>query len=195
MVKKISWRRTLPVLGVGLLSAGLISVASNNPTSAHDRGNWNNDTQYFLKLAGVSGDSNVSGHQGEIELDAYRLMEDQPEEQQNQPQIQTADNLADNNLRFIAESSKASPALFEKANNGSKITEGVLTVRKGGKTADYLTIKLTDIVISNYQNSGNDKNNSLDEVVIDYGTLEMTHNEGSPFKKGWDFRNNKEWKH
>jgi type VI secretion system secreted protein Hcp len=192
MVKRISWRRTLPVLGIGLLGAGLMTfVGGNTSTSAHNRGDWNNDTKYFLKLSGIAGASTENKHQGEIELNAYRIMEDEPDVQAADEKTELSD-LGDNNMRIIADSSKASPALFAKAASGDKIAEAVLTVRKGGKTSDYLTIKMTDVIVSNYQNSGNDKNDSVDEVVFDYASITMEHNEGTPFKKGWDFRNKKE---
>lgn len=189
---KTSWRRVLPVLGIGLLAAGVISLATGgSSTSAHNRGEWQKDTKYYLKLAGIPGDSQDPKHQGEIELNAYRIMEDEADaaaQQQN-----ALSDLGDNNMRFIADSSKASPLLFQAAASGDTIADAVLTVRKAGKTSDYLTIKLTDVIISNYQNSGNDKNDSVDEVVLDYASIEFMHNEGEPIKKGWDFRNKREF--
>ncbi|HET8671816.1 MAG TPA: type VI secretion system tube protein Hcp [Candidatus Saccharimonadales bacterium] len=189
MSKKISWRKALPVIGIGLLSVGAVSfAASNSSTSAHDGGDWHKGTQYSIKLAGIEGD----GRDGAINLDAYRIMEDEPSTQQQDQNTTALSDLGDNNIRIIAESSKASPMLFEKANSGATIPEATLKVRKGGNNSDYLTIKMTDVMISSYQNSGSDENNSVDEVVFDYATLSIEHNEGSPFQKGWDFRNKHE---
>jgi type VI secretion system Hcp family effector len=181
---KISWRKAaLPVLGVGLLGAGVVSFTGGAQTSAHNRGDWKG-TQYSLKLAGVEGE----GKDGAINLDAYRIMEDEPDVQQLAENKTALSDLGDNNMRIIAPASKASPELFEKAASGETIADATLTVKKAGKTNAYLTLKMTDVMVSNYQNSGNDENNSVDEVVFDYATLTVEHNEGTPVKAGWDFK-------
>jgi type VI secretion system Hcp family effector len=189
MTITISWRRVLPVLAVSLLAVGLVSFVGSNKTAAHEQGNWNNGAKYYLKLAGVPGGSTAKGHEGEIQLSSYRIMENEPDTGEQQTALAP---LGDNNLRFLAETSKASPLLFAKAMSGDPIADAVLTVQKRGKQNDYLTIKLTDLVIASYQNSGNDQNNSLDEVLINYGSIEIEHNEGTPFKKGWDFKKKQE---
>lgn len=188
MIKKLPWRRTLSVLGIGVLAAGLLSLAGPKPSSAHERGDWNNETRYFLKVSGLTGSSTDSLHKGEIELNSYRIMEDEPDApNDNGMQTQLA-KLGDNNLRFLADSSKASPLLFAKAQTGETLPDATLTVIKGGKHSNYMTIKMTDVVVTSYQNSGNDSNNAIDEVLMNYGTVQIEHNEGTPVKEGWDFR-------
>jgi type VI secretion system Hcp family effector len=190
---KISWKKAaLPVLGVGLLSAGVISFAAPDQSSAHNRGNWDGDAKYYLKIDGVDGGVTDTKHKGAIELNAYRFMEDEPDVQATAEQKTALSDLGDNNLRVIADSSKASPALFEAAAEGKTLANATLTVQKPGKSHDYMTIKMTDLMVSNYQNSGNDDNESVDEVVFDYASVTVEHNEGTPFKKGWDFKNKKE---
>jgi len=188
----IAWHRLVPVLGVSLLSAGLVSFVNASPSSAHQRGDWDNKTQYFLKLDGVTGDSTDAKHQGQIELNSYRLMEDEPDTTTDSGMHTELAKLGDNNLRFLADSSKASPELFAKAQSGDVIANAVLSVRKGGKSSDYLTVKLTDVVVTSYQNSGDDSNNGIDEVLMKYGTVQIEHNEGTPVKHGWDFMKKQE---
>lgn len=186
MGKRFSWSKVLPVLGAGLMVAGIMSFAGSASSSAHDRGNWNGDTKYFLKLAGVPGDSTDSKHQGEIELESYRFLEDETDQQTTV----TADaGFGDNNLRFLADASSASPLLFSKAASGDHLTDATLTVRKGKTQKEYLVYKMTDLVISSYQTYGNGDKDPLDEVVIDYATLEVSHTDTHPVKKGWSFRN------
>jgi type VI secretion system secreted protein Hcp len=182
-----SWSKALPVLGMGLLVAGLISFVGGSSGSAHNRGDWNGETQYFLKLADVPGGSTDQKHPGEIELNSYRFLEDEPDAEE-EVAVATAPDFGDNNLRFLADSSKASPLLFDKANTGAPIADATLTVRKGKSQKEYLTYKMTDLVVTSYQNYGNGEEDPTDEVVIDYATLEITHNEGTPFKKGWNFK-------
>ncbi|HSD56246.1 MAG TPA: type VI secretion system tube protein Hcp [Candidatus Saccharimonadales bacterium] len=183
----IAWHRFVPVLGVSLLTAGLVSFVNATPSSAHQRGDWDKDTRYFLKLDGITGSSTDAKHQGQIELNSYRLMEDEPEAPTDSGMHAELVKLGDNNLRFLADSSKASPELFAKAQSGDVIANAVLSVQKGGKSNDYLTVKLTNVVVTSYQNSGDDSNNGIDEVLVKYGTVQIEHNEGTPIKKGWDF--------
>lgn len=189
MGKRFSWSRVLPVLGAGLMAAGVISFAGNATSSAHDRGNWDGETKYFLKLAGVDGDSTDSKHQGEIEVESYRFLEDETDQQTTV----TADaGFGDNNLRFLADASSASPVLFAKAASGEHLTDATLTVRKGKYQKEYLVYKMTDLVISSYQTYGNDDKDPLDEVVLDYATLEVNHNDTHQVKKGWNFKSKAE---
>jgi type VI secretion system secreted protein Hcp len=192
MSKKLfSWGKALPMLGIGLLAAGIVSFVGGSTSSAHDRGQWHGETKYFLKVAGIPGSSTDSKHQGEIELNSYRFLEDEPDAPAEEEMTAAAANadFGDNNLRFLADASKASPLLFAKATTGEAIADATLSVRKGKSTNDYLVFKMTDVVVSSYQNNGNDDQDPTDEVVFDYATLEVTHNEGTMLKKGWNFKN------
>jgi type VI secretion system secreted protein Hcp len=190
MLKNISWRRVVPLVGLSVFAASLATFFGvAQPSSAHSNHDWDQSTKYYLKLDGVTGDSTDDGHKGEIELNSYRIMEDEKDTSSTTGVTTQLAKLGDNNLRFLADSSKASPDLFSKAASGDKIANAVLTVRKGNKHSDYLTLKMTDVVLTSYQNSGNDNNNAIDEVLLNYGTIQITHNEGTPIKKGWDFMN------
>jgi type VI secretion system secreted protein Hcp len=188
MIKKIAWRRVMPLAVISLFAAGVAAVSVASPSSAHDRGDWNS-TKYFLKIDGVDGGSTDSKHSGEIELNSYRLMETEPDTGEMSTRLAP---LGDNNLRFLADSSKASPELFAKAQSGDTIANAVLSVRKAGQSGDYLTIKLTDVVLASYQNSGHEDDNGVDEVLLNYGTVQIQYNQTNPIHHGWDFHNKKE---
>lgn len=194
MLKQISWRRIVPLVGVSLFAASLVTFFGGpQTTSAHQNGDWDKDTKYFLKLDTVAGDSSDSKHKGEIELNSYRIMQNEPDEESGTGMSTQLAPLGDNNLRFLADSSKASPELFAKAASGDAIANAVLTVRKGGRTGDYMTLKMTNVMLTSYQNSGTDGANAIDEVLLNYGTIQIEHNEGTPVKKGWDFLNKKKF--
>lgn len=185
MSKKLfSWSKALPMLGIGLLVAGVLAFTGGSSTSAH--GNWHDSsTKYLLTLTGVPGDAANNA----IQLDSYRFLEDEPEAATTAETAAAAEaDFGDNNLRFLADASSASPLLFAKATTGEHIAEGTLAVRKGKSSTDYLVYKMTDIVISSYQSYGNQDNDPLDEVVLSYATLEITHNDSTPMKKGWNFK-------
>lgn len=190
MIKRTLWRRAMPLAILSVFAAGVAAFSVAAPSSAHDRGDWNsNETRYFLKLDGVDGGSTDSKHSGEIELNSYRLMENEPDTGEMSTRLAT---LGDNNLRFLADAGKASPELFAKANSGDTIANAVLSVRKAGQSGDYLTIKLTDVVLASYQNSGHEDDNGVDEVLLNYGTIQLQYNQTNPIRHGWDFHNKKE---
>jgi type VI protein secretion system component Hcp len=200
MIKKISWRRAVPLFAIGVLSAGVVSLSLNTHlTSAqrdddqyrHSHSKYKTEAKYYLKLDGVTGGSMDADHKGEIELNSYRILEDgddTPEALSDTPLAA----FGDNNLRFLADASKASPVLFEKAATKAVIPTATLTVKGGKYNKDYFVMKMTNVMVASYQNSANDEFGNLDEVVLDYGSLTLTHKDGSPVSKGWDFQNKKE---
>lgn len=177
---------------MGLLAAGALSFAFGGGSSSA-RGDYhnNNEVKYYLTLNGVDGEVDEDEHKDAIKLSSYRFLE-------NQPDVETMANgdgdvtFGDNNLRFQAEASKASPMLFAMAATGQQIPEATLTVQKGWDH-DYMTFKMTDLLVSSYQNNSNEEHPPLDEVVVSFETLEISHNQDDhkPFKKGWDFRDKK----
>lgn len=191
MKKRFSWQR-LAVLGVGLLAAGVVSFAFGGGSSSA-RGNYhdNNEVKYYLTLNGVDGDVDENEHKDAIKLSSYRFLENQPDVE---PMAANGDDVTfgDNNLRFQAEASKASPMLFAMATTGQQVPEATLTVQKGWDH-DYMTFKMTNLHVTSYQNNSNEQNPPLDEVVLSFETLEISHNQDdhSPFKKGWDFKDKK----
>lgn len=192
MKKHFSLTR-LAVLGVGLLAAGVLSFTlGGGSTSA--RGDWNrdnNEMKYYLTLDGVTGEIYNDQLQGAIELSSYRFLESEPEVQ---PMSAAAEdvNFGDNNLRFQADASKASPMLFSKAAAGEQMSSGKLTVSKGWDH-DYMTFDMTNLYVTSYQNSSNHENPLMDEVVLSFEALEVAHNEDNhdSFKRGWNFKDKK----
>jgi type VI protein secretion system component Hcp len=190
--KLFSWGKVLPVLGISMLAAALVSFIGTGSSSAYNKGDWDG-TRYTLDLAGVTGTTSEARHMGGLELNSYRFLEDMPAgTEEGMTAAAEAADFGDNNLRFLADSGKISPALFAKAASGEKIADAVLKVRKADKSGThYMTYKMTDLVVTSYQTYGNDEDKPVDEVVLSYATLEMTHNEGTPYKKGWSFKEDK----
>ena len=58
-------------------------------------------------------------------------------------------------LAFVQRTSKASPKLFLACATGQHVKTAVLTARKAGKAQlEYLTIKLGDVLVASFQESG-----------------------------------------
>lgn len=189
MKKRFSITR-LAALGVGLLAAGVLSFAfGGGSSSARADYYHDNEIKYYLTINGVDGDVDEIKHKDSIKLSSYRFLENQPDVE---PMAAEDVAFGDNNLRFQAEASKASPMLFVMASTGQQVLDATLTVRKGWNSS-YMTFKMTNLQVASYQNNSNEEHPPLDEVVMSFETLEISHaqDEQKPFKKGWDFKDKK----
>jgi type VI secretion system secreted protein Hcp len=108
----------------------------------------------FLKMDGVPGESNDKFHKDEIEISSFSW---------GLTQTGSFDHgggggagkAVFQDLHFASSISKASPLLAKSCATGEHIKEATLTVRKGGdKGFEFMKIKLTDVIISSYQNGG-----------------------------------------
>src|SRR3954451_12808112 len=97
---------------------------------------------YFLKIAGVAGESTASGHKDEIDVESWSWGETQLGTTTGSGAGASKVSMQDFN--FVARTSKASPALFLKCASGERITQAVLTARKaGGSQGDFLTLTMS----------------------------------------------------
>ncbi len=153
---------------------------------------------YFLKLAGIIGESSDSKHKGEIDLLAFSFGESQTGSHAaggggGAGKVQMSD------FSFTARTSKASPQLFLHCAQGKHIKEAILTVRKSGKAQqEYLKLKLTDVLISSYTiggSEGDDRpadNFSLNFVKLsfDYFAQKSDGSLDAGTHAGWDLKQN-----
>lgn len=109
---------------------------------------------YFLKLDGIPGESQDDKHKDEIDILSWSWSE-------SQSGTHSAGggggggkvHMTDFSLQM--QLNKASPKLFLACAKGTHIKEALLTCRKaGGGQQEYLKIKFTDLLISNYQTGG-----------------------------------------
>jgi type VI secretion system secreted protein Hcp len=128
---------------------------------------------YFLKIDGIKGESQASGHKDEIDIESFSWGVTQS------GSFATAGgggsgkaNFQD--LHFTARASKASPNLLVACATGQHIKETTLTLRKaGGDQQPYYTIKLTDVLISSYQSGGSEGSNALpvDQFSLNFAKI------------------------
>ena len=152
----------------------------------------------FLKMDGIAGESADKFHKDEIEISSFSW---------GVSNTGTggvgggggAGKASFQDLHFSSSVSKASPLLAKFCATGEHIKEATLTVRKGGggdKGFEFMKIKLTDVIISSYQNGGSVGDDrpsdqfSLNFVKIDFlYTVERT---GETTEFQFDQRFNKE---
>jgi len=158
----------LTLLIAGIFTAG--SLAANEAYAAVDM---------FLKMGDIKGESVVAGHVGEIEILSYEWGETSAKPHAGGGG--GAGKVAIQDLTFTMAYEKSSPKLMQATNSGKSFEEVILTVRKaGGDTAPrdpFLTIKMTDIVISSYQTGGSaaDDTVPIDTVSLNFGKIDFEY--------------------
>jgi type VI secretion system secreted protein Hcp len=108
----------------------------------------------FLKIDGIEGESPDSKHAKEIQLLSFSFGADQPASSNTGGGAGTGKvNMHD--LSVLKQVDKASPKLLVACSTGQHISSAVLTARKaGGDQQDYMTVTLSDVLVSSVQASG-----------------------------------------
>jgi type VI secretion system secreted protein Hcp len=157
------------------------------------------ESDYFLKIDGIQGESLDSKHKGEIELESFAWGETSSAGQAG-PVGGGAGKVSVQDLHVAMRFSKASPALILACANGKHIKSAVLTARKAGKgQQEYLVYRFTDVLVTSYQTAGSAQEGAVpfDAVSLAFGKIELEYRpqkaDGSldaPVEVGWDVRKN-----
>jgi type VI secretion system secreted protein Hcp len=123
----------------------------------------------FLKLDGISGDSTDSKHKGEIDVESVAY------------DIQHSSNGTTALLRIDKVYDSSSPKLLSAAAAGRHIKSGTITfsVSGGSSDSDFLTYKLSNIVVSSYEQGGSNPDQKAlgsleEEIGLTAGKLAVT---------------------
>ena len=103
----------------------------------------------FLKLDGIPGDSTDDDHKGEIDVEAFTF-------NAKRATGSGGGKVKFAPLRVIKVYDASSPKLMQAAASGRHIKSAVLTFRRSGdpNRVEFLTYKLSDVVVSSYQEGG-----------------------------------------
>ncbi len=150
---------------------------------------------YFLKIDGISGESQDAKHKGEIELASFSWGVAQPGAAAAAGRA--AGKVAFQDFHFVMTVNKASPLLFLASASGKHIKEAYLSVRRAGKLGlEYLKIKFNDVLISSFEEAGGAEA-PLETVAFNFGSIAMTYTPqdargtaGSAVEAGWDLKKN-----
>jgi len=132
---------------------------------------------YFLKIDGVPGESTDKSHPNEIEVESWSWGE---------TQVVTAGGgtgggagrVSMQDLNFVTRTSKASPVLFLTCASGKHLSKAVLTARKSGESQfDFLTLTLTDVLVSSYQIAGSSPADTvpMDQVSLNFAKIQFQY--------------------
>ena len=152
----------------------------------------------FLKIDGIKGESKDSKHKEEIDVLAWSWGVS------NSGSMHVGGgggsgkaNVQD--LSFTKYVDKASPTLMLFACNGTHIKEATLVVRKaGGTPVEYLTIKMSEIIVSSVSTGGSGGQDRLTEnvtfnfakVALDYVPQDEKGAPGAKIPMTWNIAAN-----
>jgi type VI secretion system secreted protein Hcp len=155
---------------------------------------------YFLKLDGIDGESADSKHKGEIDVESWSWGETQTGTHVGGGGG-GAGKVVMQDFHFVQKISKASPKLMLACATGQHIKEATLTCRKaGGKQEAFLTVKMSDLLVSSYQTGGSGHSDIVptDQISLNYSKIEFEYKEQKPdgsmggaTKAGYDVKANK----
>lgn len=157
---------------------------------------------YFLRIAGVSGESVDSKHKGEIEVLSWSWGESNPAQPGGGGGGGAAGKVQMQDLVFTTQVSKASPTLMLACASGKHFKDAVLTARKAGKEQqEFLTLSLSDVLVSTYQTGGAEgevvpsESVSLNfsKIQVEYKPQKPDGSLGQSIKAGWDVKQNKQF--
>jgi type VI secretion system secreted protein Hcp len=155
---------------------------------------------YFLKIAGIEGESVDARHKGEIDIESWSWGETQPGAGPGAGAGAGAGRVAMNDFSFAMKLSKASPKLILACAEGNHIKAAWLTGhRAAGKETDYfLKWTFSDLLVTSYQTGASAEQPPLDQVSVNFGKIEVEYKAQKPdgsfgagFKAGWDVKGNK----
>jgi type VI secretion system secreted protein Hcp len=189
-------------LGVGALATaiGVVNATASGadadaaipapPTTATDN--------VFLKIPGITGSSTTVGHVGEIPLLTFDFGIT------NSAKISSgggggSGKAAFAPITFTARTSQASPDLFKSAVSGQHLASAVIAVARKGSRNAFLTITLTEVLISGYELAADPAGGlPLDQVSLVFGKIQYSFapqrpdgSIGTANTTGWDVTTNK----
>jgi len=128
----------------------------------------------FLKLGTIGGESTDDAHKGEIDVLSWSW---------GIAQSGTmaggggggAGKASFNDLSFMHNFDKASPAVMTACATGEHIKDATLVARKAGKgQQEYIIVKMTDILITSVQPSGSSEN-PMESVSMQFAKVDIEY--------------------
>lgn len=142
------------------------------------------NTEVFLKIPDIQGESQAEGHRGEIEIESFSWGVT------NQGSFGSgggggAGKVAFQDLHVTTSVSTASPQLWLASAKGKHIPKVELFVRRTGETPrQFLSYELSDVLVSSYQSVSSDNSIPLDEITLRFSDLKFAYQtqqaDGSP---------------
>jgi type VI secretion system secreted protein Hcp len=155
---------------------------------------------YFLKIAGIEGESADAKHANEIQLESWSFSEHNTGHSL-QGGGGGAGKVSMTDFNFVMKANKASTKLFLACATGQHIPNAILTCRKaGGDQQEFLKWTFSDLLISSYQtggSAGGSESIPVEQISFNFAKIETAYKIqkadgtlGEEFKAGYDLKKN-----
>ena len=153
----------------------------------------------FLTIDGIKGESTDSKHAGAIDIQSFSF----GVTNSGSTAIgggAGAGKASFSSFKFNKLYDSSSPALFEGTATGEHFKSATFAFRRTGgeNPAEFLTVKLTDVLVTSYQQGGTKEPPLLEAVALDASKIEIEYRPqgqdgslGAPIKAGYDLKANK----
>jgi type VI secretion system secreted protein Hcp len=152
----------------------------------------------FLTIDGIKGESTDSKHAGAIDIQSFSFGVTNT----GSTQIGGgggAGKASFSSFKFNKLYDSSSPALFEGTATGEHFKSATFAFRRNGaEQAEFLTIKLSDVLISGYQQGGTKEPSLLEGVELDASKIEIDYKPtkadgslGTSVRSSYDLKENK----
>jgi type VI secretion system secreted protein Hcp len=158
-------------------------------------------SDYFLKIDGITGESQDDKYKGCIEIETFSWgVTNSGSASHGTGQGSGKVHVQDLHVTKLAD--KASPVLFQQCAQGKHIPNALLIVRKAGEEQqDYYIVKLKDVLISSFQDGGHGSGGNTiptEQLSINFSQIEFDYKpqnaqgqlEGAIIGK-WNVKSNK----
>jgi type VI secretion system secreted protein Hcp len=157
-------------------------------------------TDFFLKIDGVKGESTDSKHKDEIDLLSWSWGESNSGSHAHGGGGGSG-KVAMQDFHFTMRVNKASPVLMLGCATGEHYKTAEMVCRKAGKDQqEFMKIKMSDCLVSSYQTGGSGGSDviPIDQISINFAKIEVEYKPqkpdgtlDAPIKAGWDQSANK----
>jgi len=159
-------------------------------------------SDFFLKLGDIKGESQDDKHKGEIDLKSFSFGVKQPSGSAAVGQGGGVGKAQFHEFSFQKSIDAASAKMMQACASGQHFPEATLTCRRaGGTQAEYLKVKLENVLISGFEMSGGYNANEklpMDTFTLNFAKITFGYKaqnsdgtEGANTQTGWDLLANK----
>jgi type VI secretion system secreted protein Hcp len=160
-------------------------------------------SDFFLKMGDIKGESQDDKHKGEIDLVSFKFGVRQPGGSAAVGAGGGVGKAQFHEFECTKRIDAASAKLMLACASGQHFPEVTLTCRRaGGTQAEYLKIKLEQVLVSGYESTGGDTNLKdtlpIDSFYLNFGKISFSYKaqnadgtEGANTMTGWDQLSNK----
>ena len=190
--------KTKPGVGslvVRPLLAGMVAAGAATPIAAPAA------DELFLRIAGIQGESQSKGHEGDINLLSYSQSFTHPAVAGGAGGGSATGRTNCGEVRVTKVVDRSTPALISRVVTGKHIQKAVITFRKSGEQAfEYYTVTLTDVVFTaiTQSDASGDSATILEQLSMsaarfkfDYKPQKADGSAAGTLSFGWDCAANK----